>query len=98
MLSNGEVNPMAVHGLRELMYCPPHFVKVQFDSRVSKKLITDWIWENLEGRFWFNDWYFISESGSVSMSSCAAFEISGEASMFALCLDQINGQSKNFLV
>lgn len=89
MLRNGEANPLTVHGLREVEYCPPHFVKVQFDVRCSRKQITDWIWENFAGRFWFNDLYYINESGACAMSTCAAFEIPGEASMFSLCLDQI---------
>lgn len=93
MLRDGEANPLSVHGLRELNHCPPHFVKVQFDARCSRKQITDWIWENLSGRFWFGDLYYPTEGGSVAMTACAAFEISGEASMFSLCLDQIQANS-----
>ena len=92
MLCNGEANPLTVHGLRELEHCPPHFIKVQFDIRVTQKMVTDWIWENFTGRFWHGDWYYINESGSISMNSCAAFEIPGEASMFSLCLDQIQSR------
>lgn len=90
MLKYGEVNPLAVFGLREVEHCPPHFIKVQFDARVTDKRITDWIWANLSGRFWFGDWYFKTEAGSVAFQKCAAFEVPGEASMFALILDQIN--------
>lgn len=89
MLRDGEANPLVVHGLRELDHCPPHFIKVKFDSRCSRKQITDWIWENFQGRFWFDDFYYPNDSGSVAMTACAAFEIPGEASMFSLCLDQI---------
>ena len=89
MLHNGEANPLTVHGLRELERCPPHFVQVKFDLRGSRKQITDWIWENFEGRFWFGDWFDTTEGGQVSMTTCAAFEIPGEASMFSLMLDQI---------
>lgn len=89
MLRNGEANPLTVHGLRELERCPPHFIQVKFDLRSSRKQVTDWIWENFEGRFWFDDLYFTTESGSISMTACAAFEIPGEASMFSLMLDQI---------
>ena len=96
MLRNGEANPLTVHGLRELERCPPHFVQVKFDSRCSRKQITDWIWENFEGRFWFGDMYYPTESGSITMTACAAFEIPGEASMFSLCLDQIQGNT-NYL-
>jgi hypothetical protein len=89
MLRDGEANPLTVHGLRELERCPPHFVQVTFDIRCSRKQATDWIWENFEGRFWFGDIYYLSEAGSIVMTACAAFEIPGEASMFSLCLDQI---------
>jgi hypothetical protein len=51
--------------------------------------VTDWIWENFEGRFWFGDLYYQTENGSIAMTACAAFELPGEASMFSLCLDQI---------
>lgn len=97
MLRDGEANPLTVHGLRELDRCPPHFVQVQFDLRCGRKQVTDWIWENFEGRFWFDDWYYNTEGGSVAMTACAAFELPGEASMFSLCLDQIQSIN-NYLV
>lgn len=97
MLRNGEANPLNVHNLRDLDWCPPHFVPVTFDLRNSRKQVTDWIWENFEGRFWFGDWYSINESGQCTMHTCAAFEIPGEASMFSLMLDQIQ-QYNNYLV
>ena len=90
MLKYNEVNPLAVFGMREVEHCPPHFIKVQFDSRVSEKKITDWVWSNLSGRFWFGDWYYKTDSGSVAFQKCVAFEVPGEASMFALILDTIN--------
>lgn len=90
MLRDGTPNPLTIHGIRELEHCPPHFIKVQFDLRGGKKSVSDWIWENLEGRFWFDDLYYLTDGGSIAMAACAAFEISGEASMFGLCLDQIN--------
>jgi len=89
MLRDGDANPLTVHGLRELDRCPPHFVQVKFELRHSYKQIADWIWENLEGRFWLGDFYYPNQNGSVSMTACAAFELPGEASMFSLCLDQI---------
>jgi hypothetical protein len=89
MLRDGEANPLTVHGLREMDRCPPHFVQVKFELKHSHKQVADWIWENLEGRFWLGDLYYPSENGSIAMSACAAFELPGEASMFSLCLDQI---------
>jgi hypothetical protein len=90
MLKHNEVNPLAVFGLRELEHCPPHFVKVEFELKATEKTISDWIWTNLSGRFWYGDWYSKDESNNVTFQKCAAFESPGEASMFALMLDQVN--------
>lgn len=90
VLKYGECNPLAVFGLRELEHLPPHFIPVTFDIRTTDKTITDWIWANLDGRFYFGDRYYKTDTGSVTFSKCAAFEIPGEASMFALILDTIN--------
>ena len=89
MLKYGEANPLAVFGLRELDHCPPHFTRVEFALRTNEKTISDWIWTNLSGRFWYGDWYSKHDE-LVNVQKCAAFEIAGEASMFALILDQIN--------
>lgn len=90
MLKHNEVNPLAVFGLRELEHCPPHFSPVHFDLKCNQKTISDWIWTNLSGRFWFDDWYYKDDNNNVQVQKCAAFEIAGEASMFALMLDQLN--------
>ena len=90
MLKHGEANPLAVFGLRETEYCYPHFTTVDFNLVTSPKIISDWIWTNLSGRFWLGDWYYKDSDGHVQMQKRAAFEIPGEASMFALILDQIN--------
>ena len=90
MIKYGEVNPLNVHGLRRLEHCPPHFTKVEFSIRTSEKDITDWIFENLEGRFWFGEQYFRTDGGSISYNKCAAFEEPAEASYFLLMLDTIN--------
>jgi hypothetical protein len=90
MLKHGEVNPLAVFGLRELEHCPPHFTTVDFDLRTTDKTIRDWIWSNLAGRFYMDDHYFRNTDNQVHFSKRAGFEIAGEASMFALVLDQIN--------
>lgn len=90
MLKYGEVNPLAVFGLRELNHCPPHFTAVVFPLKTNAKTISDWIWANLSGRFYFNDYYYKDENNAVQLTKKAAFEIPGEASMFGLILDQIN--------
>lgn len=89
MLKYGEVNPLNVWGLRQLEHCPPHFVKVNFDLQCNFKKITDWIVENLEGRFYAGDSYS-EDNQRIQMHKCVAFEIPGEASYFALILDKLN--------
>jgi hypothetical protein len=91
MLKHNEVNPLAVFGMRRVEHCPPHFTVFSFDLHVNEKLITDWIYENLSGRFYFGDYYFVhNNNGKVGMCKSAAFEEPGEASYFALQVDQIN--------
>tara|TARA_R110000803_G_scaffold49656_2_gene103301 strand:- start:1552 stop:1851 length:300 start_codon:yes stop_codon:yes gene_type:complete len=98
MLKHGEVNPLNVHGLRRLEHCPPHFTTVNFDLRVREKHVSDWIYENLESRFWFGTNYYSTETGSTAVNQCVAFEIPEEASYFILMLDQINHDKSNMLV
>ena len=90
MLKNNEANPLAVFGLRELDHCPPHFTPVCFELKTSEKTISDWIWLNLSGRFYYGDYYYKDTDSNIQMNRCAAFEVAAEASMFALVLDQIN--------
>ena len=90
MLKHNEANPLSVFGLRELEHCPPHFIKVPFGLKATEKTIKDWVWTNLSGRFWYGDHYYKDDANNVGFTKCAAFEIAGEASMFALILDQIN--------
>lgn len=87
MLKHGVINPLNVFGLRKLEHCPPHFERVTFELKCTNKDITDWIYENLEGRFWIGD-NFVKETSTLNM--CAGFEHHGEASYFALLLDKFN--------
>jgi hypothetical protein len=90
MLAHNEANPLNVFGLRRVDHCPPHFTQIFFDSYVTEKVITDWIYSHLSGRFYYGDWIQESESGRNTMSRCVGFEEPGEASMFALIQDTIN--------
>ena len=75
--------------MRKVEHCPPHFTTVLFDLSAQEKTITDWVWENLEGRFYMGDHYTQREEQMI-MQKCVAFELEGEASYFALILDTIN--------
>lgn len=90
MLKYNEANPLAVFGLRRIEHRPPHFTCILFDTYIGEKSITDWIYENLSGRFYFGDFYTEGKSGKSGMTRCAAFEDPGEASYFSLVLDTIN--------
>lgn len=96
MLKHGEANPLAVWGLRRLEHCPVHFTSVDFDIKSSEKAITDWIWSQLDGRFWFGDVY--QSSSGVTVCKRAAFELGSEASFFGLMLDKINTPGDNLLI
>jgi hypothetical protein len=91
MLKLNEVNPLAVFGMRRLEHCPPHFSVVKFDIYTNEKVITDWIWENLDGRFFVGDQYIAGQDKeTMAIQKMAGFEIAGEASYFGLILDTIN--------
>jgi hypothetical protein len=96
MLKYKEANPLAVFGLRELEHCPPHFVKITFDLKAQDKHISDWIWANLSGRFYYGDLYYKDTANNVAIQKCVALENPGEASMFALMLDQLNKYERDF--
>jgi hypothetical protein len=90
VLKYNQPNPLNVFGLRQLEHRPPHFTSISFDIRVGQKQITDWIYENLQGRFWIGETYYPTENGNVSFQKSVAFEHAAEASYFSLLLDQIN--------
>jgi len=101
MLKLGDANPLAVFGLRQLAHCPPHFTPVDFECLVDDKDITDWIWANLDGRFYFGDASWANQQSiDISLSTGflkrAAFETAGEASYFALVLSTFNTDNHPF--
>jgi hypothetical protein len=88
-----EINPLNVHGLRRLEHCPPHFLQVCFDLHTDERNITDWVYTNLTGRFYFGDYVLVDSAGKKSMCKMLAFEIHSEASYLGLFLDTINKSS-----
>lgn len=94
MLKHNEVNPLNVFGLRRISHCPPHFHSIDFDLRSSEKIIADWIYENLSGRFYLGDQLNLNvETGKLTMCKRLAFEIPSELSYFGLFIDSINKSS-----
>jgi len=92
MLKYGAPNPLNVHQLRRLSWCPPHFTRVQFEPYVTEKNITDWLYENLEGRFYVGDIDVARTPGGkpIDRNLLVAFELAAEASYFSLVLHTIN--------
>ena len=90
MLKHNEVNALAVFGLRMMEHCPPHFTTIEYNSHASEKVITDWIWEHLDGRFYKGDIYIDTPGASIAMKKMVGFELPGEASYFSLILDTID--------
>lgn len=100
MLKHGEINPLNVFGLRELEHCPPHFARVpvsNMSSPGSIKMVKNWIYENLEGRFWIGSQIEVTDGRSPRQENCVAFEDNSEASYFALCLDRIFGSDQSLM-
>jgi hypothetical protein len=93
MIKHGEVNPLNVFGLRKVDHCPPHFERVFFDLYVHEKFLTDWIYENLAGRFYIGQIACRDQfdaSKPTVIRTIAAFEIASEASYFSMFLPQLN--------
>ena len=93
MLKHNDVNPLAVFGLRRMEHCPPHFTTIEYNSHATEKVITDWIWEHLDGRFYIGDIYIETPGTSITMKKMVGFELAGEASYFSLILDTIDKNS-----
>lgn len=91
-LKHNEVNPLAVNNMRQVDFCPPHFEKVIFDLATDAKKITDWLYENTDGRFYIGSAVKMptSDEEKAKLSHCVAFEVHSEASYFALMLNTIN--------
>lgn len=90
-----EINPLNVHGLRRMDFCPPHFVRVPFDLYVNEQNILDWVYTNLYGRFYFGDYISIDSTGKRIMCKLLAFENHSESTYLGLFLDQINNRNND---
>ena len=92
VLSRGEPNPLNVTDLRRIDHCPPHFTKVTFEPFAKEKVFSDWLWENLEGRFYIGDQIVDrKDTGTLCMAATlVGFELPTEASYFSLLIPTLN--------
>ena len=95
MLQYREINPLNVHGLRRVDHCPPHFLQVCFDLKTQEQSISDWIFTQLSGRFYYGDKITLDDTGKRGMCKVVAFERHSEATYFGLFLDQLNSNEHN---
>jgi len=91
-LKHNEANPLAVANMRQLDFCPAHFEKVMFDLIVDQRVITNWLYENTDGRFFIGQSVQLATNVSEKpkLCFCVGFEVHAEASYFALMLNTIN--------
>lgn len=85
-----QLNPLNANQLRVLDHCPPHFYVVDFDLVCHPKKITDWVYENLYGRYYYGEIVKTGTNSGYNIQKRIAFEIHSEASYFALMLGDIN--------
>ena len=91
MLKQGEPNPLNVHQLRQVKHCPPHFEKVIVDlPDIETKQITDWLYENLEGRFYVGIVDVVLGLSNIDRKQMVAFELHSEATYFTLALPTLD--------
>jgi hypothetical protein len=65
---------------------------VHFEPYATEKQITDWLYENLEGRFYVGSIDIARTPGGkpIDRNLLVAFELPAEASYFSLVLPSIN--------
>jgi len=89
---NRDPNLLNVFDLRRVYHLPPHFEKVIVKKHISEKQLSDWIYENLHGRFYIGD-VDVRENEdnkkSITRYTVVAFEEASEASYFSLFVDKI---------
>ena len=72
--------------------CPPHFTTISFDCPNQDQVLA-WIYENLEGRFYFDHARNYESDTLIGLLSIdqmlVGFELSREAVMFGLQIDII---------
>lgn len=85
---DGKVNKIAAAGGRQVNCLPYHFESIKIIG-YNESQIKNWIWKNLNGRFYLGPKYKI-ENGSVIYEHVAAFEDPAEATMFVLMAETIS--------
>lgn len=85
-MSNRKVNPLNVYGARRVEFCPPYFEETTFEVKgyYAHRTLSDWIFKNLNGRYYVGKTATIEEDGPIKNPVKVAFEVPSELSLFML--------------
>lgn len=92
---DGTVDPIAALGARECKKLPLHFSTIRLGDIWNTKPFSTWIAKNLSGRFYVGE-RFVYLHGVSTREYVAAFEESGEATLFALILPSLKDPDEDF--
>lgn len=84
-----DVNPLAVNNMRQMTFCPAHFHTMTIDLIVGQKRLTDWLFENTDGRF------YVEQNHAATVK--IGFENHYEATVLAMHLPEINSRPEFIL-
>lgn len=96
-MNRGDVNLLDIHGMRRVEHNPPHFKSIVLEKKIPPKVLIDWIYLNLSGRFHISDYFSLTEinerANSAINQSCqsilVSFEDGSELTFLCLSLDNI---------
>jgi hypothetical protein len=78
-------NPLDVLSKRRVAYCPPHFETTNVNKSYNlENAISEWIIENLKGRFYIGNNVDLDKSNNVKSVYTIGFENASEMSYFML--------------
>jgi hypothetical protein len=80
-----KVNPLNVHQVRRASFCPPYFETAELSKRSNlSRLIDEWIYSNLAGRYYIGETVISEEGSSLRHTTVIGFETPSELSLFML--------------
>ena len=79
-----KTNPLDILGIRRVNFCPPNFETVNLEKTYNiEAVISDWIEDNLSGRYFLGENVTIQNDSIVSVTT-VGFEDTKEMSFFML--------------
>ena len=93
-LKHGKPNPLNYFGLRRVSFAPPHFKYIILEkySPDYAKRISDWIYENLNSRYYVGQTLSLNNLNIVVYTTKIGFESEKELSFFTIACPHINSR------